>query len=88
MPKGKPPDLSTPAKRLKYWNKQAKDLLEGKQISSATYRQDKEFGYVFCITLFNGVDIYVMADDEGNGPGSLHCVVPGKEGTQLLPTMS
>jgi hypothetical protein len=88
MPKGKQPDLSTPEKRLKYWNAEAQKLLENRRISSAQYKSDKEFGFVFCITLESGVDIYVMADDEGAGPGSLHYVVPGKEGIQILPQMS
>lgn len=80
-------DLSTPEKRLKHWGVVAKELLVDQTIQTARYVKDKEFGHVFCITLSNGTDIYVMADDEGNGPGSLHCTVPGKEGTQYIPQL-
>lgn len=69
---------------VNHWNKTAKEALVGKTIKDAAYVPDEEFGYVFCITLDDGTKIFPMADDEGNGPGSLQ--LEGNK-TTCLPTI-
>jgi len=73
----------------KYWNEQAKKLLEGKKIVEARYltpeEADKTFGwYQRGIVIFfdDGTDMVVSQDDEGNGPGSLFV------GDKTLPVIS
>lgn len=70
-------DLSTPAKRYKYWNAKAKEILVGRTIKSARYMTEEEAeegglraGLV--ITLDNGTELLPMSDDEGNDVGALH----------------
>lgn len=76
------------AKLRKPWNAEAKRLLEGKTIVSAGYVNDTVAGgSVLRLMLQDGTEVFVMADDEPNGPGALHCYVPGKQDVQLLPQL-
>lgn len=74
-------DLSTPAKRLKYWSDAAKDALVGRTIVKAWYPtraeikandlEDTAYDGALWVELDNG-DIWAPSqDDEGNGPGAL-----------------
>jgi hypothetical protein len=54
------------------WNGMAAKVLVDKKIVAAEYIKDAEFGNILCIMLDDGTTIFPMADDEGNGPGSLH----------------
>lgn len=71
------PDLSTPEKRQQYWSKAAAESLVNKKIVAAGYARDEVFGYVLSITLSDGTSVFVMSDDEGNGPGALHLEAHG-----------
>lgn len=70
----------------KHWNKQAKQALVGKKVVTAEYIDDEEFGTIFTIVLDDGTVIIPLADDEGNGAGSLQ-VQGGEHGVTCLPTL-
>ena len=61
----------TPALRNR-WSMEAARQLQGRTIKAAQYVPDEEFGSLLAIELDNGTVAFVMADDEGNGPGALH----------------
>ena len=54
------------------WSREAARQLQGRTIKAAQYVPDEEFGSLLAIELDNGTVAFVMADDEGNGPGALH----------------
>ncbi len=55
------------------WTREAKRVLVGKRIVDAGYVDGPdELGTDLCFALEDGTQLYVMSDDEGNGPGALH----------------
>ncbi len=64
------------------WSKEAARHLQGRTIKAAQYVPDEEFGSLLAMELDNGAVAFVMADDEGNGPGALH-LQKGKAATIL-----
>lgn len=69
---GKEYDLANAQQRLAYWNAVAARTLKGRTIADAFYAQDESLGIVLALRLDNGTELWVMADDEGNGPGAIH----------------
>jgi hypothetical protein len=77
--------LKTTESRIAHWNEAARRTLVGRKIVSAKYVQvDGEV--LFAIQLDNGAIVIPMADDEGNGPGSLQ-VQYNPSGDGCLPTV-
>ena len=56
----------------------------GRTITQAEYVADAEYGHVLALVLDNGLTLFPMRDDEGNGPGALHYQGPS---SGVLPTM-
>lgn len=54
------------------WSMEAARQLQGRTIKAAGYVPDEEFGSLLALELDSGTVAFVMADDEGNGPGALH----------------
>lgn len=65
------------------WSMEAARQLKGRKIKAAGYVPDEEFGSLLAIELDNGTVAFVMADDEGNGPGALH--LQQGESVSILP---
>ena len=76
---------------LKYWNKEAKDLLVGRTIKKAVYMDAENaetLGFnqrPVVLVLDNGLMIYPSMDDEGNDAGALFTT---SEKTSCLPVIS
>lgn len=70
-------DLSTPAKRNKYWVSYANKHLKGRKIVNCRYLSEREvedMGWgcrCVVIELDDGSMIFPSRDDEGNGAGAL-----------------
>lgn len=77
----------------KRWNKVAQDLMLNSHIISVEYDTEGDEGSPLSITIENKATktltmLWVMSDDEGNGPGALHyntCKIGGTPKSGILP---
>ena len=83
--------MSAVGKNEKYWNEQARNLLEGKKIVSVRYMTNQEaeenglYNRPVSFKLDTGEVVVVQSDDEGNNGGSLCLIKKGK--IKILPTI-
>jgi hypothetical protein len=83
--------MSAVGKVEKYWNEQAKKLLEGKKIVSVRYMTNQEAeengidAKPISFKLDTGEVVVVQSDDEGNNGGSLCVINKGK--IKIIPTI-
>lgn len=69
-----------------FWSRMAKDALVGRTIKVARYVDQTNVNYAelqephLMLVLDDGTVWFVVADDEWNEPGTLHCVNPSKKG--------
>lgn len=67
------------------WTAEARKVLVGRKIVGAFYEEDDEMT-LLCVKLDDGTELIPAADDEFNGPGSLHWA-NGKNEHGILPTL-
>jgi hypothetical protein len=83
--------MSAVGKGEKYWNEQARKLLEGKKIVSVRYMTNQEAeengidAKPISFKLDTGEVVVVQSDDEGNNGGSLCVINKGK--IKIIPTI-
>ena len=83
--------MSAVGENEKYWNEQARELLEGKKIVSVRYMTNQEAeengldNRPVSFKLDTGEVVVVQSDDEGNNGGSLCLIKKGK--IKILPTI-
>ncbi|MCK9521347.1 MAG: hypothetical protein WC279_14775 [Sulfurimonas sp.] len=59
-------------KLILQWERAAQKVLLGRKIVKVQYVEYDYGQHGIAFKLDNGTMVYVMADDEGNGPGALH----------------
>jgi hypothetical protein len=71
---------------IAHQTERARDALKGRTIADAFY-EDGDDDCHLILMLDDLTAVYVMADDEGNGPGALHLYGPSGRKAPVLPAI-